>query len=120
MNLAIVCASLPALKPLIVKIVPRFSSTGQSSRVYGNGTGVGSKAGTGLGVKSTVNHTEDEYELGLTDSTPPHQTSSEEGGMFGKNIYVSRHFEQLSEKSFRTSDSESQTELVAESKFASN
>ncbi|KAF1961286.1 hypothetical protein CC80DRAFT_464073 [Byssothecium circinans] len=30
-NLAIVCASTPALKPLVVKIIPRFSSTRSSS-----------------------------------------------------------------------------------------
>lgn len=36
MNLSIVCASLPALKPLFVKIVPAFGSRkGSRSRSYG-------------------------------------------------------------------------------------
>ncbi|KAL1795429.1 hypothetical protein ACET3X_005653 [Alternaria dauci] len=120
MNLAIVCASLPALKPLIIKIIPGFSSTVQSDRAYGNAYGNGT-IGTGAtkirtvhGVRSTAQHDEEELELGLAraSSTPP----AEEGGIFGKNIYVTRHFEQHFEESSRISDSESQKDLVTERK----
>jgi hypothetical protein len=37
-NLAIVCASTPALKPLVVKVIPAFS-TRYGSRVYGSNSG---------------------------------------------------------------------------------
>jgi hypothetical protein len=115
MNLAIVCASLPALKPLVVKIVPGFSSSHNASRAYGNGTGTGGSTKQ-IGVKSTARRIDDEYELGRPGSTTPYQTATEEEGMFGKNIYVSRHFEQHFEQSSRTSESESQKDLVAEPK----
>ncbi|KAH6868840.1 hypothetical protein BKA58DRAFT_441265 [Alternaria rosae] len=116
MNLAIVCASLPALKPLVVKIVPGFSSSLNASRAaYGNGTGTGASTKQ-IGVRSTARRIDDDYELGRPGSTTPYQTTSEEGGMYGKSIYVSRHFEQHFEQSSRISDSESQKDLVAEPK----
>jgi hypothetical protein len=121
MNLAIVCASLPALKPLVSKIVPGFSSTRESSGRYGNGhsngTLGGSKHRSTLGVRSTAERTdEEEFELSRSESTTPYQVTNEEGGMFGKNIYVSRHFEQHFEQSSRISSSESQKDLVSERK----
>ncbi|KAI4673425.1 uncharacterized protein J4E84_011104 [Alternaria hordeiaustralica] len=115
MNLAIVCASLPALKPLVVKIIPGFSSSLNASRVYGGGTGTGASTKQ-IGVRSTARRIDDDFEMGRPGSTTPYQTTSEEGGMFGKNIYVSRHFEQHFEQSSRISDSESQKDLVAEPK----
>ncbi|KAG9195799.1 hypothetical protein G6011_00920 [Alternaria panax] len=124
MNLAIVCASLPALKPLIVKIIPGFSSTVQSARSYGNGYGTGTIGSSARkhqsvhGVRSTARHIDEDFELGLgrPGSTTPYQTSADEGGMFGKNIYVSRQFEQHFEQSSRISASESQKDLVPECK----
>jgi hypothetical protein len=118
MNLAIVCASLPALKPLVVKIIPGFSSSLQSGRSYGNGYGNGTIGGSSKhrsthGVRSTARHADEDFELGRPGSTTPYQTTSDEGGMFGKNIYVSRHFEQHFEQSSRISDGESQKDLVA-------
>ncbi|KAI4948319.1 hypothetical protein J4E91_005740 [Alternaria rosae] len=116
MNLAIVCASLPALKPLVVKIIPGFSSSLNASRAaYGNDTGTGASTKQ-IGVRSTARRIDDDYELGRPGSTTPYQTTSEEEGMYGKNIYVSRHFEQHFEQSSRVSDSESQKDLVAEPK----
>ncbi|KAI4911282.1 uncharacterized protein J4E92_010338 [Alternaria infectoria] len=115
MNLAIVCASLPALKPLVVKIIPGFSSSLNASRAYGGGTGTGASTKQ-IGVRSTARRIDDDFELGRPGSTTPYQTTSEEGGMFGKNIYVSRHFEQHFEQSSCKSDSESQKDLVAEPK----
>jgi hypothetical protein len=117
MNLGIVCASLPALKPLVVKLVPSFSSTRQSSRTYGSGYGTGtigsSKHRGALGIKSTAKRIDDEIELGLPGTTMPYQTTSDDGGTPGRKIYISRHFEQHFEQSSRTSDSESQKDLVA-------
>ncbi|RAR01419.1 hypothetical protein DDE82_006521 [Stemphylium lycopersici] len=107
MNLAIVCASLPALKPLIVKIVPAFSSRTGSNR-YGYGTGGSSKnMGTGNGVRITTRNTiVDDIEMdGLS-------SKSKDKEIYGKNIYVSRQFEQHFENGSRMSDSESQRDLV--------
>ncbi|KNG50336.1 hypothetical protein TW65_02271 [Stemphylium lycopersici] len=107
MNLAIVCASLPALKPLIVKIVPAFSSRTGSNR-YGYGTGGSSKnMGTGNGVRITTRNTiVDDIEMdGLS-------SKSKDNEIYGKNIYVSRQFEQHFENGSRMSDSESQRDLV--------
>jgi hypothetical protein len=114
-NLAIVCASLPALKPLIVKIIPGFSSR-HTSRGYGTGMS-GRHTGTGHGIKSTARRTvDDEMELGRSPSTKPYSSSTGDG-VFGKNIYVSRHFEQHFEESSRVSDNESQKDLVTEPKL---
>lgn len=124
MNLAIVCASLPALKPLVVKIIPGFSSTVPSGRSYGNGYGTGTIGSSATkhrsvhGIRSTARHTDEDFELALgrPDSTTPYETGADGGGMFGKNIYVSRQFEQHFEQSSRISDSESQKDLVSERK----
>ncbi len=112
MNLGIACASLPALKPLVVKIIPGFNSSVHTNRAYGTGTGTGVSSKQ-IGVRSTAGRIDDEYELGRRDSTTLYQTTDGDG-MFGKNIYVSRQFEQHFEQSSRTSDSESQKDLVAQ------
>lgn len=107
MNLAIVCASLPALKPLIVKIVPAFSSRAGSKR-YGYGTSGSSKnMGTGNGVRITTRNTVDE-EIEMDGTS----RKSKDDEAYGKNIYVSRQFEQHFENGSRMSDSESQKDLV--------
>ncbi|KAL6160853.1 hypothetical protein ACJQWK_01837 [Exserohilum turcicum] len=115
MNLAIVCASLPALKPLIVRIIPAFSSSHGGSNGYGSrftSGGHTKRTETGHGVSSTARHTRDDgIELERSPGTPAPDKGSD-GESLGKNIYVSRHFEQHYEDCSRTSDSESQKDLV--------
>ncbi|KAL6708296.1 hypothetical protein ACN47E_003220 [Coniothyrium glycines] len=91
-NLAIVCASLPALKPLIVKIIPGFSAR-HSSRGYG--TGVSDRHKSQAFERSTHHTADDTIELDTA------------------NIYVTRQVEQHFEENGHGSDSESQKDLVA-------
>lgn len=96
-NLAIVCASLPALKPLVVKIVPVFG-TRHSSR------GRGSTAASGnsyrlhkFGSKSIWRPSDDKEKL-TSGSSASHAQSvastPSENENHGRNIYVTKHFEQ--------------------------
>jgi len=117
MNLAIVCASLPALKPLIVRVIPGFSS-----RFSGRGTESGASNGIvtiGTRGKNTARHTVD-VELGIRvpGSTHSELPRSPDAGGFDKNIYISRHYEQHVEQGSRPSDGESQTDLVPQPKPA--
>ncbi|KAH7073599.1 hypothetical protein BKA63DRAFT_37167 [Paraphoma chrysanthemicola] len=117
LNLGIVCASLPALKPLIVKIIPKFSSR-NSSRGYGNPlSGVMGNNHYGLGSKATRAADDDDMEL-ATKSTNTNAYSSKSGqDSLGKSIYVTQHFEQHFEENGQSSDSESQKDLVASTAF---
>lgn len=112
MNLAIICASLPALKPLVVKIIPGFSSRGGSDG-YGLGTDGHTKVKiTSHGVRSTARRADtDDIELGVSGSTVYPDKASVDG-ILGKNIYVSRQFEQHYDDNSRNSDNESQKDLV--------
>jgi hypothetical protein len=56
MNLGIVCACLPALKPLIVRIIPGFSTRG-SSRGYEVGLSGRQTQDYGLGSRATRRNT---------------------------------------------------------------
>ncbi|KAH7554728.1 hypothetical protein BM1_07389 [Bipolaris maydis] len=113
MNLAIVCASLPALKPLMVKILPGFSTRGGSNNSYGPGTdGLDKSKSMIHGVRSTARRAGvDDIELGSSSHAVRPDKSSDDN-ILGKNIYVSRHFEQHYDDSSRISDSESQKDLV--------
>ncbi|XP_014551562.1 hypothetical protein COCVIDRAFT_30927 [Bipolaris victoriae FI3] len=112
MNLAIVCASLPALKPLMVKVLPGFSSRGGSNS-YGLGTGgLGKSKSMSHGIRSTARHAgAGDIELGSSSHVARPEKSSDDN-ILGKNIYVSRHIEQHYDDSSRVSDSESQKDLV--------
>lgn len=96
-NLAIVCASLPALKPLVVTIIPVFGAR-HSSR------GRGSTAASGnshrlnkLGGKGGWRSGDDKEKL-TSDSSASHAQSvasrPSESESHGRNIYVTKHFEQ--------------------------
>jgi hypothetical protein len=111
MNLAIVCASLPALKPLVVKIIPGFSSRGSSNSAYMLGTDAqGKNTASGHGVRSTAKRVDTDIELAASPHTGYPDKGSDDD--MGKNIYVSTHFEQHYDDSSRVSDSESQKDLV--------
>jgi hypothetical protein len=116
LNLGIVCASLPALKPLIVKIIPGFSSR-HSSRGYG--TAVSGTMGKkyGVGSKGTRTTNDDDVEL-ATKSINANAYSPRSGqDSLGRSIYVTQHFEQHFEENGQSSDSESQKDLVANTTF---
>ncbi|KAF2855331.1 hypothetical protein T440DRAFT_464603 [Plenodomus tracheiphilus IPT5] len=117
MNLTIVCASLPALKPLFINIIPGFGSRKGSG---GYGTNSGRKPSLGFGTIGLTKHSrhtvadEVELEMGRTISTRAYPSGNDRSdiGVYGKNIYISRQFEQHFEGDGQNSDSESQKELV--------
>ncbi|OAL01627.1 hypothetical protein IQ06DRAFT_272352 [Phaeosphaeriaceae sp. SRC1lsM3a] len=120
MNLGIVCASLPALKPLIVKIIPGFS-TRHSSRGYGTNLSGGMGKTYGYGSKATRGTEDDEVELATKSINANAYSSKAEQGALGKNIYVTQKVEQHFERNVQgsSSDSESQKDLVTNTSFPS-
>lgn len=111
MNLAIVCASLPALKPLIVKLIPGFA-TSYGSRNYGTGNSGRQRSQAYSKSKSAQNTVEDEVELSASVNATAYPSRSQ-SSVHGKDIYISRQFEHQYEENERHSDSESQKDLVA-------
>jgi len=116
-NLGIVCASLPALKPLIVKIIPGFS-TNHSGRGYG--TALSGNMSRNHGLTSKAMRTRDEdVELATKSINANAYSSKTDQDVLGKSIYVTQHFEQHFEENSQSSDSESQKDLVAATTFPS-
>jgi hypothetical protein len=126
-NLGIVCASLPALKPLIVRIIPGFS-TRHSSRGYG--TGMSGHRGKGYGLGSRITHETNEggVELATKSMKANAYSSRADQDDLGKSIYVTQHIEHHFEKNSRSGsgseidvdiDSESQKDLVTNTAFPS-
>lgn len=110
MNLAIVCASLPALKPLLVRVFPGFSSR-YGSQGYGTATSGRQRSQT-LAARGARNTVDEDLELGRSINTTVYPSESADS-VHGKNIYVSRQFEQRFEENGLSSDSDSQKDLVA-------
>lgn len=110
-NLAIVCASLPALKPLIVRVIPvfgtRYSTRGRGSTA----ASANSHRLHKLSSKGIWKSVEDKEKL-TSDSSTTHAQSiasrPSESERLGRNIYVTKHFEQHVENSKvpRNSDQE--------------
>jgi hypothetical protein len=111
-NLGIVCASLPALKPLIVKIIPGFS-TRHSSRGYGTANSARMGKSYGLGSKATRGTQDDVMELATKRINSNAYSSKAAQQDLGKSIYVTQHVEQHYEDTGHASDCESQKDLVA-------
>lgn len=87
---AVICASVPALKPLIVRIFPRFGSSGRgtASNAYGNtgtNTNTKSRATKGPEDMGTVTYNirggEDDVELIGRDGQPVNEKAGKEGGI---------------------------------------
>lgn len=120
MNLGIVCASLPALKPLVVKIIPGFS-TRHSSRGYG--TNLSGRMGKAYGFGSRGTRATDDDEVELATKTINANAYSSKTGQdaLGKNIYVTQKVEQHFERNGQSSnsDTESQKDLVTNTTFPS-
>ncbi|KAH9874865.1 hypothetical protein J1614_004352 [Plenodomus biglobosus] len=114
MNMAILCASLPALKPLFVNIIPGFSSH-KGSRGYGTSSGrrpsfvFGTLSCSRRSRHVAVNEVELESARTINTHVYPSESNT---SVHGKNIYVSRQFEQHFEGDSHNSDNESQKELV--------
>lgn len=117
LNLGIVCASLPALKPLIVKIIPGFSTRG--SKGYGTGLSAHRSRGYGLGSRVTRNTTEEDLEVKMQSINANAYSSRADQDVLGKSIYVTQHIEQHCERNGQSSDSESQKDLVTHDAFPS-
>ena len=120
-NLAIVCASLPALKPLVVRIVPVFG-TRNSSR----GRGSTATNGNNLRMRKLsmgVWRSGDDEEKLASESSGSHvhydaASRPSESEQHGRNIYVTKHFEQHVERSKGPGDSDSQHEMTAAESLA--
>ncbi|KAF1363844.1 hypothetical protein EJ07DRAFT_162400 [Lizonia empirigonia] len=108
-NLAIMCASLPALKPLVVKIMPVFGK-------------LSSNRGRGSSTASANNHTSHRFgSMGLgkssddkgkltSESSASHAQSSEsrpsESEQHRRNIYVTKHIKQCVKNNEEPRDSD--------------
>lgn len=111
-NLAIVCASLPALRPLLVKIMPGFSSN-HSARGYGSAPLSGRIKTYVVGSRITRNTVDDDVEMANKSlSSRAYPVTSSEESVHGKNIYVTHELEQHVEEQAQMSDTESQKDLV--------
>jgi hypothetical protein len=114
-NLAIVCASTPALRPLVVAIIPAFASRmGSSKRSHDNSNSNQSKDSQnrrsfmrlkGKNSQSSVGGEEIDMERGVT-ALPG-------AGRFHGEIHVQQDFEQVSINERKLSDG-SQRGLVPE------
>ncbi|KAL5121516.1 hypothetical protein ACEQ8H_000588 [Pleosporales sp. CAS-2024a] len=124
MNLGIVCASLPALKPLLIKLIPGFSSR-HSDRQYPSGYGDRLSEGFGLRSRATRNDGEeagihlpsDAKKRDAYSSTPDLDNAA-------RSIYITSQIEHHYEKNSRHGsgshvclDSESQKDLVTNVTF---
>ena len=118
-NLAIVCASLPALKPLIVRVIPAFSTRRGSSREYSSAS-VSSNSHRlhKFGRKERHRIDDQVEESGNTSHIEAVSSRSFEHDE-GRNIlvtqHIEQHFEQTSEAQGQNSDGESQKGFVASS-----
>lgn len=100
-NLAIVCASAPALKPLVVQVMPKFGSRFGTGRrpseniVPLNGTHDSSGNGPFMRLKAKPSHStmnDDVYlESGVTAVPPIHRSADHDNW---KEIHVTRGVEQ--------------------------
>ena len=102
-NLAIVCASLPALKPLIVSVVPVFGTRGSTRGRGSTAASANSHRLNKLGAKGIWRSDDDKEKL-TTDSSASHALSAAERGeeseRLGRgNIYVTKQFSQHVEDS---------------------
>jgi hypothetical protein len=117
-NLAIVCASTPALKPLIVQIIPMFGSRAGTKQSHENSDRSQSTHGTknsgpfmrlkGKPSQSTMSD-DIHLERGVTALPQANRQYSQE---HWKEIHVTRDFEQRSVNEGRSSD-DSQKDLYA-------
>jgi hypothetical protein len=110
-NLGVLCASLPALKPLVVKVIPGFS-TRHSSRGYG--TGLSGRKGKSYGLGSKATHDTNDYDVELAAKPMKANAYSSRCDQddLGKKIYVTQHVEHHYEANGQSSDTESQKDLV--------
>jgi hypothetical protein len=106
-NLAIVCASTPALKPLIVSIIPIFGTRFGTSKRSNKGSHSTNTSGSNgfMRLKGKPSHStmDDEVRLehGITALPNAHRESRRDDW---KDIHVTHDFEQSSMKDGRRSD----------------
>lgn len=108
-NLAIVCASLPALKPLVVRLVPVFGAR-NSSRGRCSTAASGNSHRLHKFSNKIVWRLGDDKEKLTSDSGASHAQSvtsrPSESEQHGGNIYVTKHFEQRVEDTGQPGHSE--------------
>ncbi|KAH7081140.1 hypothetical protein BKA63DRAFT_462019 [Paraphoma chrysanthemicola] len=117
-NLAIVCASTPALKPLVVRIVPAFSTRNASLGTVSRFGTTQNKSGkfVELGKKTSLSAATEDLELGVTPRITALPTVSH--GFGGKVIHVRHDIERHALEHGLDSDSESERYLVPSSSDA--
>jgi hypothetical protein len=111
-NLAIVCASTPALKPLVVRIIPAFSTRSASLGYGSKFRTTQNKSGkfVELSNKTSPPSATEDLELGVTPritALPP-----VDNGRGGKVILVQHDIERHIQENGRDSDSGSERYLV--------
>ncbi|CAG5181650.1 uncharacterized protein ALTATR162_LOCUS9790 [Alternaria atra] len=112
-NLAIVCASTPALKLLVVKVIPAFS-TRNGSWGYGPNSGTKqNKSGKFVELSNKIppSTAMEDFELG--DTPPITALPAVSYGPGRKAIYVQHDFERHFKGNGRDSESESERHLVS-------
>ncbi|KAJ4314373.1 hypothetical protein N0V94_006475 [Neodidymelliopsis sp. IMI 364377] len=114
-NLAIVCASLPALKPLVVRVVPvfgtRYSSRGRSSTAASGNNHRLHK----IGSKGMWRSGDDEVKLASESSASHAQSvvSTPSESEHARNIYVTKHFEQHIEDTSMSNENGAHQQVTA-------
>jgi hypothetical protein len=116
-NLAIVCASLPALKPLLVRLIPAFStrhsSRGYSSTVTSNCSHRLQSVGSKDTRKINDDHVDPAGNSSHVEAVPSREFEIDEGRNILVTQHIEQHFEQSHETPGRSSDDESQKEFVS-------
>lgn len=115
-NLAIVCASLPVLKPLVVRIIPVFGSR-NSNRGRGSTAVNGNNYRLHKLSNRSIWRSGDDKEKLTSDSSASRVQSfasrPSDSEQHARNIYVTKHFEQHVENSRGPRDSDTQQEVTA-------
>lgn len=114
-NLAIVCASLPALKPLVVRIIPVFGTPDSSRGQCATAVGGNNHRLHKLGSRGIWRLGDDEVKLASEFSASHAQSVASRPSESdpGRNIYVTKHFEQHIEDKRGLSRDDSQREVTA-------
>jgi hypothetical protein len=118
-NLAIVCASLPALKPLIVRVIPAFSTRRGSSRGYSSTSASNNSHRLHKFGRRDRQRIDDQVDVSGNTSHIEAVSSRSFEQDEGRNIlvtqHIEQHFEQTNDVQGQNSDGESQKEFVVSS-----
>lgn len=113
-NLGIVCASTPALKPLVARVIPRFNSTHRygtqtkESKTHSTFIELKGMSGNGGAVSAGSRDLERAEPVSSVTALPAIRHNMQ----IERTVHISRDVDQYSERIGRNSDSGSQQNLV--------